>query len=226
MFQKLCPPLIQKIFEYDPTYKDVFKNVLRSIVTPRMKVVHKLLAKDHALEAERRFEKMGEVDVDIGTGIPFVEIQYDHTTRMAFYVMDMTERYLLDLPHAKDSILIVKDYLHHVPLSTLSLFASCSADTLWTLLEEYMTGESDDPSVYNHCVYDVLGEGGYGRLIHHLMDMGVYHSFVHRYVFGKLFGRIGETYSMEDSENHRFIQYEDQNYTVYWNVYTNSLLAE
>lgn len=223
MFDILCSDLVNHIFGYDSTYKDVFKNVLNDLVTPRMRAVYFFLSNCQIMEDEWKFEKMTQLHVNTGIGVPFVEIRYNSNTRMAFYVMTEDEKYMLDIPGFADSTLIVKDFLHHLPISTLSPYVSCSPELIREWLDEYTFADDPDPSCCNQKIYNALGKDGYQKLVHHLIDIGSYNSFVHRFVFKKLFSEIDEMYFIEDSENYRYVRYNGQTYIIYWNVYTSTL---
>lgn len=221
----LCTEIVRQIFEYDCTYKEVFNKVLDTLVTPSMKALQYFLRQSTLSEFtdERAFEGMREFELEsMGIDNNFIEMRHSGKIKTAYFVMTWDDKSKLDDPFEPASTLVVKHFLHTLPVSTIALFIdNMEEDMIRSKLQE--EGGTMNEEDRNAMIYEMLGPDGYTKLILHLIKTAIYNKLLHRYIFETLFRSLDDIYFIEDSDNYHYFRYNCKFYMVLWNVYTSTL---
>lgn len=221
IFQGLSKDIIQEIFEFDPTYKDTFSDVvLKTLVTPRMRVLQSFLDEKSAslgLTDEHDFEAMKHIHVNHDD--KYIEIRFQGNVKTMFYVMTLEEKDFLDDTTDKKSPMVLRQILYRLPSHLIAPFTDRRPKHIETIQERY----NDDKETCNKILYELLGSHGYERMMMRMIENGTYNKEVHKFLFCDYFNKIDDLYFIEDQDNYHYFEHDNRHYVVYWNIYTNSL---
>jgi hypothetical protein len=208
MFDNLSKDIIQNIYEFDSTYREVFDEVLKSIVTTKMKILQKFLSSypypdtvTNQMNDAWQIMKKKTIDYDD----KYVEIELRNPMKIVFYVMTNEERDEMDNPTEEYNPMIIRSQLYLMNPDTIADFIGCTTETI-QMIQQHMNSSE----MINNVLYDLLGKE-YKYFIKCLQFSGVYDEEVHKY----LFKNIPKSYS-QAYDNYRTFIHEERKYTIYW----------
>ena len=213
MFHSLSKDIIQTIYEFDPTYRHIFNEVLESLVTPKMKVLQNFLSSypypdTISSQMNLLWQVMKKKTIDYDEN--YFEIVLVNRMKVIFYVMTKEERDDMDNPTDEYNPMIIRSALHVMEPDHIADFIHCHSETIRMIQEHLNSSE-----IINQVLYDLLGKE-YKHYIKSLQFSGVYDEEIHKYLFKNISKSWNDSYLAYNVYNYRSYLYQNREYTIYW----------
>jgi hypothetical protein len=218
MFDTLSKDIIQNIYEFDPTYREIFDYVLKSFVTPKMKVLQTFLFL-HGDVNLSRWQVMKKKTIHYDDN--FIEVVFQNLNKIMFYVMTKEEKDEFDNPTDPHNPMIIRSHLYQ--FNPFSIAQVCVhedpqmnaynklkvRDDIAENIRSIQENNSSD--IANDILYDILGNN-YGCFKLYQRFRGIYDQEVHKY----LFKNVTKYYDPSiDIYNYNQFDYNHREYTIY-----------
>lgn len=170
--------LVEEIFLFDSTYRDVYRHVLKNPFFEKMRVLRSFLDTQIEQEWNRQWYTIIKKTVCYHRSFDFYEIAMSENSRMVVYVVTLEEKKSFDDPFCIGSPMLLKNCLDLISSQILSNYLEVDSNVINNIQRDI-----DDHHECNNILYALFTHNGHTSLLQELENEPTHNQQIYQYLF-------------------------------------------